>query len=67
MESKQTDEQDMGMTYAELAQFGKLRKPLACGPFSMVARLLRLWQDQHKPEEIARKVKHFYVSYAGNR
>lgn len=65
--SNQTDEEDMGMTYEELSYFGNLRKPLCCGPFSMVARLLHLWRDRHEPAEIARKVKHFYTSYAANR
>jgi NAD+ synthase (glutamine-hydrolysing) len=67
LESNQTDEEDMGMTYEELSFYGKLRKPMACGPFSMVARLLHLWKDKHDPPEIARKVKHFYTSYAINR
>ncbi|CAL8114058.1 unnamed protein product [Orchesella dallaii] len=67
LETNQTDEQDMGMTYEELSYYGKLRKPLACGPFSMMARLIHLWKDKHEPREIARKVKHFYVSYAANR
>jgi len=57
----------MGMTYEELSYFGKLRKPANCGPFSMTARLLHLWKDKHEPVEIARKVKHFYTSYASNR
>lgn len=57
----------MGMTYEELSYYGKLRKPMGCGPYSMVARLLHLWKDKHEPKEIARKVKHFYTSYAANR
>lgn len=67
LDSNQTDEEDMGMTYTELADYGKLRLPGGCGPFSMVARLLHLWKDEHSPSEISRKVKHFYVSYASNR
>ena len=31
----QTDEDDMGMTYAELSRFGRLRKMEQCGPVSM--------------------------------
>lgn len=65
--TKQTDEQDMGMTYDELSYYGKLRKPLGCGPYSMASTLLHLWKDKHEPKEIARKVKHFYVQYASNR
>jgi NAD+ synthase (glutamine-hydrolysing) len=67
LKANQTDEQDMGMTYEELSHFGKLRKPANCGPFSMTARLLHTWKDKHEPSEIARKVKHFYTSYASNR
>lgn len=57
----------MGMTYDELSTYGKLRKPGSCGPLSMFTRLLNLWSGVHSPEEIARKVKHFYTSYAVNR
>jgi len=67
LESNQTDEEDMGMTYEELSFYGKLRKPGACGPFSMFTRLLSLWNGLHTPEEIAKKVKHFYYCYAANR
>ena len=28
----QTDEEDMGLTYAELGDLGRLRKQSACGP-----------------------------------
>lgn len=31
----QLDEVDMGMTYAELSLYGRLRKVLRCGPVSM--------------------------------
>jgi NAD+ synthase (glutamine-hydrolysing) len=34
-EHSQTDEDDMGMTYAELSYFGRLRKLSRCGPVSM--------------------------------
>ena len=33
--SVQLDEADMGMTYAELSLFGRLRKIMRCGPVSM--------------------------------
>lgn len=56
----QTDEQDMGMTYGELSDFGKLRKQGRCGPYSMFCKLLYLWGDKYRPEEIAEKVKHFF-------
>ena len=35
VEPTQKDEVDMGMTYAELSQYGRLRKLLRCGPVSM--------------------------------
>lgn len=48
----QTDEQDMGMTYAELSEFGRLRKQSACGPFSMFCKLIHTWKDSCTPEEV---------------
>lgn len=63
----QTDEQDMGMTYAELSQFGRLRKTYHCGPFSMFHKLLHIWSDDCSPEEVSEKVKHFFRCYAINR
>mmetsp|Transcript_9847 Transcript_9847/g.17312 ORF Transcript_9847/g.17312 Transcript_9847/m.17312 type:complete len:705 (-) Transcript_9847:52-2166(-) len=62
----QTDEDDMGMTYAELSVYGRLRKIARCGPVSMFKRLVSLWP--HLPaEEVAVKVKHFFRTYAQNR
>uniref|UniRef100_A0A8D8GE26 Glutamine-dependent NAD(+) synthetase n=1 Tax=Culex pipiens TaxID=7175 RepID=A0A8D8GE26_CULPI len=63
----QTDEQDMGMTYAELSQFGRLRKQAYCGPYSMFCKLVSTWRDCCTPREIADKVKHFFRCYAINR
>lgn len=63
----QTDEQDMGMTYAELSQFGRLRKQQFCGPYSMFCRLVSTWNTQCTPKEVADKVKHFFRCYAINR
>lgn len=63
----QTDEQDMGMTYDELSQFGKLRKQQFCGPYSMFCRLVQTWNNRHTPKEVADKVKHFFRCYAINR
>ena len=34
-EHTQSDEADMGMSYADLAQYGRLRKIARCGPVSM--------------------------------
>ena len=62
----QTDEDDMGMTYAELSRFGQLRKMEQCGPVSMFEKLVREW-DHLPPREVAEKVKHFFRCYAMNR
>lgn len=56
----QTDEEDMGMTYAELSIFGKLRKQENCGPFSMYCKLVQTWSGVCTPREVAEKVKHFF-------
>lgn len=48
----QTDEQDMGMTYAELSVFGRLRKQQKCGPFSMFCKLVNTWNDRCTPAEV---------------
>lgn len=65
----QTDEQDMGMTYAELGEFGRLRKQQRCGPYSMFVRLLGTWPRGGRMEaaQVAEKVKHFFRCYAINR
>ena len=62
----QTDEEDMGMTYAELSRFGQLRKMEQCGPVRMFERLVEEW-DHIPPREVAEKVKHFFRCYAINR
>ncbi|KAK9728676.1 NAD synthase [Popillia japonica] len=63
----QTDEEDMGMTYAELSVFGKLRKQERCGPYSMFCKLVNTWSGVYTPDEVAEKVKHFFRCYAINR
>lgn len=63
----QSDEADMGMTYAELSIFGKLRKENKLGPFGMFQRLVHEWKDLCTPRETAQKVKHFFHCYAINR
>ncbi|KAG5669163.1 hypothetical protein PVAND_017058 [Polypedilum vanderplanki] len=63
----QTDEQDMGMTYAELSEFGRLRKQAACGPYSMFCKLVATWRNEFSPKEVSDKVKHFFRCYAINR
>ncbi|XP_057666917.1 glutamine-dependent NAD(+) synthetase [Diorhabda carinulata] len=63
----QTDEQDMGMTYEELSQYGRLRKIESCGPYSMYCKLIHTWSEKHTPKQVAEKVKHFFRCYAINR
>lgn len=66
-EIRQTDEDDMGMTYEELSIFGRLRKIEMCGPVSMYKSLLGLWRGLFTPAAIAAKVKHFFRCYSINR
>ena len=47
---------DMGMTYAELSVFGRLRKVYHCGPYSMFTKLIHMWQDKYTPEEVGRPI-----------
>ncbi|XP_066154343.1 glutamine-dependent NAD(+) synthetase [Euwallacea fornicatus] len=63
----QTDEQDMGMTYSELSQFGRFRKIENCGPFSMFCKLTQTWSESCTPKQVSEKVKHFFRCYAINR
>jgi NAD+ synthase (glutamine-hydrolysing) len=65
--SSQLDEDEMGMTYQELDEYGKLRKIERMGPLAMFEHLLREWQPQYTPAEIAEKVKKFFKFYAINR
>lgn len=62
----QEDEADMGMTYAELSRFGRLRQVERCGPLSMFEQLVHEWSHL-PPQTVADKVKHFFRSYAINR
>ena len=55
----QTDEEDMGLTYAELGDLGRLRKQAACGPYTTFCRLIHSWRGAHTPAEIAHKVRFF--------
>lgn len=79
----QLDEVDMGMTYAQLGQYGRLRMLGRCGPLSMFERL---WTaapgdefggppqpvpttpaPRESARSIAARVKHFFVYYGLNR
>ena len=62
----QIDEDDMGMTYAELSRFGQLRKMEQCGPVSMFEKLVQEWEHL-PPHEVAEKVKRFFRYYSINR
>lgn len=67
----QDDESDaeMGFTYAELSEFGILRKVEKLGPWSTYLRLLNDWKERPNfgPKEIADKVMRFFRFYALNR
>jgi NAD+ synthase (glutamine-hydrolysing) len=63
----QTDEDDMGMSYEELGEFGRLRKTGRCGPLSMFHALLSRWGDDLGAVQVAEKVKFFFRMYAVNR
>ncbi|KAF2130566.1 glutamine-dependent NAD(+) synthetase with GAT domain-containing protein [Dothidotthia symphoricarpi CBS 119687] len=63
----QSDEADMGMTYAELSVFGRLRKEEKLGPYGMWSRLCHVWKDSLSPRDVAVKVKRFHHFYAINR
>ena len=66
----QSDEVDMGMTYAELSRFGRLRKVDKCGPEAMFVKLYHEWSQppyNYSAELIAEKVKRFWFFYAINR
>ncbi|XP_032977256.1 glutamine-dependent NAD(+) synthetase isoform X2 [Rhinolophus ferrumequinum] len=63
----QTDEEDMGMTYAELSVYGRLRKVAKTGPYSMFCKLLHMWKDSCSPRQVADKVKRFFSKYSMNR
>lgn len=70
-EHSQLDEADMGMSYAELSIYGRLRKnPIApCDPFEMYLTLVETGELGAKltHAEIATKVKRFFFYYGINR
>ncbi|CAG7980538.1 unnamed protein product [Penicillium salamii] len=63
----QSDEADMGVTYAQLGVFGYLRKVSKLGPYSMYEKLLHLWGNEYSPREIYEKTRHFFYYYSINR
>ena len=67
LESNQTDEQDMGLSYDELSKFGILRKIQGNGIVECFNNLVYEWRDRMSVKQIADKVKHFFRCYAINR
>jgi len=63
----QSDEADMGMTYAELSVYGRLRKEDKLGPYGAWSKLLHLWGDKMSPQQVYEKVKWFFWCYSINR
>uniref|UniRef100_A0A1I7YUW2 Glutamine-dependent NAD(+) synthetase n=1 Tax=Steinernema glaseri TaxID=37863 RepID=A0A1I7YUW2_9BILA len=66
-EVAQTDEAEIGLTYDEMSQIGRLRRPGCKGPFAMFLALVPLWRPRMTHEEIADKVILFFRRYARNR
>lgn len=81
-EGEQSDEVDMGMSYAELADLGYCRKIEKCGPMSTFLKLRSRWSGstltpsiratgENAPkthdEQVAQKVKDFFFYNAVNR
>jgi NAD+ synthase (glutamine-hydrolysing) len=53
----QSDEVDMGMSYAQLSVMGRLRKVHKLGPLGMFKRLVHDWKEQMSPRDVADLVK----------
>lgn len=70
----QSDEEEMGLTYAQLSVFGKLRKVAKLGPYSAWVKLVHEWgpammpqESAMTPREVFEKVKTFFHYYGINR
>lgn len=65
----QSDEVDMGMSYAELSVFGRLRKVSKLGVWGMFSRLVPEWGKEFglSPRQVYEKVRRFHYFYAINR
>ena len=46
-------QEDMGLTYDELSDIGRLRKNQLCGPYNMFIKLLNLWKNKYTPFEVS--------------
>jgi NAD+ synthase (glutamine-hydrolysing) len=77
-QASQEDEKDMGLTYAEITTFGRLRKEKMLGAYGMFKRLVHEWGPDrvreadddapvYTPQEVAEKVKRFFHRYSVNR
>lgn len=82
-EGAQLDEEDMGMSYAELRDLGHCRKVEHCGPLSTFLKLRVQWNDGRRitpskratgdkapvtvDEQVAQKVKDFFFFHSINR
>jgi hypothetical protein len=58
------NELDMGMTYAELSVYGRLRKEDKLGPYGVWSKLLHLWGDRMSPQQVYEKVRWFFWCYS---
>merc|ERR1712054_455333 len=69
----QSDEKDMGMSYAELGDLGHCRKVEHLGPLGTFLKLRALWacpgrvQPASLDEKVAQKVKDFFFYHVINR
>jgi len=63
---EQTDEEDMGLKYAELAHFAFFRSERMCGPYSMFDILLEVFPMMDL-DTLQWKVERFFNRYARNR
>ena len=55
---------DMGMTYAQLSRYGRLRRPGRCGPFSMFMTLLGEWGDHLTAREVHKHEVLYYLVFS---
>ena len=62
----QTDEEDLGLTYKEMSELGRLRKVEHLGPVNTFNKLAHQWRHM-EIGEVARKVKRFYTLHGRNR
>lgn len=53
---------DMGMTYAELSVYGRLRKIAKAGPYSMFCKLINMWKEICTPREVTGTISLFSCS-----